>query len=120
MSYKDLKVYAKAYSASLEMHLISLSFPKNEQYALADQLRRSSKSIALNIAEGYGRNSSTADFKRFLLIALGSCNEVQVIIEYCKDLEYISEEEYGKYISVYTEIGKMLNALHKNWQDIRR
>ena len=115
-SYRDLVVYQRAYSVSLEVHKMSLEFPRIEQYVLGDQLRRASKSIALNIAEGYGKRVSVAEFKRFLVIALGSCDEVRVCLDYCKDLGYINEEIYVKYSKEYDEIGKMLSALHKNWQ----
>ena len=63
-SFEDLDVFQRAYKVSLEIHKASLEFPKVEQYGLADQVRRASKSICANLAEGYGkRRSSVAEFK---------------------------------------------------------
>ena len=107
----ELVVYEKAYALSLEMHKLSLSFPKIEQYELASQLRRATKSIALNIAEGDAKRSSKAEFRRYLLIAYGSSREVKVQLRYSKDLEYITEAEYLYFIEKYDEVGKMLYSL---------
>ena len=69
-SFEDLEVFKRAYRVSLEVHRISLGFPRIEQFALGDQVRRASKSICGNIAEGFGKQSqSVAEFKRFLRIA---------------------------------------------------
>jgi four helix bundle protein len=72
----DMDVFGKAYRAALETHKLTLSFPKHEQFELASQLRRSSKSICANLAEGRARQQgSSAEFRRFVLIALGSTDE---------------------------------------------
>ncbi len=78
-TYEDLDVFKSAFTLSVEIHRVSLEFPKIEQYALADQLRRSSKSICANIAEGFGKQQlSKLEFRRFLLMALGSSEETSV------------------------------------------
>lgn len=75
-SYRQLRVFQKSYALAMEIHKTSLHFPKIEQYALADQLRRSSKSVCANIAEGFPRQkSSRLEWKRFLLIAIASGEE---------------------------------------------
>ena len=72
-SFEDLEVFKRAYRVSLEVHRRSLHWPQIEQRALGDQMRRASKSIVANIAEGYGRQKqSKAEFKRFLWMAIGS------------------------------------------------
>jgi four helix bundle protein len=72
-TFEDLEVFRRAYRISLELHRASLQFPRVEQHSLADQIRRASKSICGNIAEGYGkRRRSRAEFKRYLLMAIGS------------------------------------------------
>jgi four helix bundle protein len=92
-SFDDLKVFQRAYRISLEVHRASLRFPTVEQHALADQVRRASKSICGNIAEGFGKQRrSSAEFKRYLLMAIGSADEMQVWLRYCSDLEYIDQE----------------------------
>lgn len=88
-SYRDLRGYQMSYDLGKEVHQVTHQFPEHERYELGRQLRRAALSIPLNIAEGYGKKVSSADFKRFILMALGSCNEVQVIIEFAKDFDYI-------------------------------
>ena len=115
-SYVDLEVYQKAYKYSLEIHRRSLEFPKSEQYELASQIRRSTKSISANIAEGHGRKTSAIEFKRFLAMAKGSASETRVHLQYCKDLGYLSESEYQDFDEKYIEITKMLSKLIQVWK----
>ena len=115
-SFRDLVVYQKAYAISLKVHKLSLKLPEMEKYELGSQIRRASKSVAMNIAEGYARNVSTKDVKRFFTMALGSCEEVRVQIDYLKDLEYITEERHNELEQEYIEIGKMLVAMIKKWK----
>ena len=115
-SYKDMRVYQKAYEYSLKIHRITLTFPKMEQYELGSQLRRATKSIAMNVAEGFAKRKSAAEFKRFLNIALGSKDEVLVQLEYCKDLGYIGDEQYTELSDAYSEIGGMLVKVIRTWQ----
>ena len=75
-SFEDLEVFQRAYRLSLSIHAASKAFPAHEQFELARQLRTASKSICANIAEGFGKqSSSTAEFGRFLAIAIGSADE---------------------------------------------
>ncbi len=115
-SYRDLIVYEKSYKASLEVHKVSLTFPSFEKSELGSQIRRATKSIPMNIAEGYGRNDSIEDFKRFLTMALGSCEEIKVQLDYCRDLGYIKLEQYQELIETYAEISKMIVSMKKNWK----
>ena len=111
-SFEDLEVFKRAYRVSLEVHRMSLDFPKIEQYALADQVRRASKSICANIAEGFGKQrQSMVEFKRFLTIAMGSADEMRVWSRYCLDLGYIDEPVWRRWRDEYQEIAKMLNGL---------
>ncbi len=110
--YHGLKVYQKAYSISLEVYKVSKEFPAEERYGITSQLRRSATSVCANIAEGYGRQmSSDADFKRFLVIAKGSCQEIAVWIDYCFDLGFIDEDCYAHWHGNYVEVSKMIFAL---------
>ena len=115
-SFEDFEVYQRAYDLSLEIHKRSLSFPKIEQYGLASQIRRSTKSIVVNIAEGHGKRSSAAEFKRYLNISLGSTSETRVHLRYCKDLGYLSSSDYEYFDSRYVEIAKMLSGLIQVWK----
>ena len=115
MPYHSLDVYQKAYRAALEVHRISLAFPRIEQYGLAQQLRASSKSIPVNIAEGMGKQESAADVRKFIRIAVGSCDETRVWLEFAKDLGYIEASEHERLDQGYREVGRMLRGLLKRY-----
>ncbi len=114
-AFEDLEVFQRSYRISLEIHRISLEFPKIEQYALGDQVRRASKSIPANIAEGFGKQKqSRTEFRRFLMIAMGSADEMRVWCRYCLDLGYIEETVWKRWRDEYHEIAKMLQGLIKS------
>ena len=116
-AFEDLEVFKRAYKVSLDVHRISLLFPQVEQYGLADQIRRASKSICANLAEGFGKQSaSVAEFKRYVRIALGSADEMRVWIRYCLDLGYIDQSCWQAWRDEYQEIAKMLQGLAKSWK----
>ena len=116
MSFDDLDVYRRAYKASLEIHRLSLGFPRIEQAVLADQMRRASKSICANIAEGFGRQrQSRAEYKRFLVMAIGSADEMQVWSRYAHDLGYIDAGRGAEWIEEYKSIARMLQGLYTAW-----
>ena len=113
-SFEDLEVFQRAYRVSLEVHRQSLTFPRIEQQALADQIRRASKAIPANIAEGFGKqNRSVAEFRRFLRIAMGSADEMRVWVRYGFDLGYIDEATWQRWRDEYQAIAKMLQGLHE-------
>ena len=112
--FEDLDVFQRAYKTSLEIHNLSLSLPEQERYVLADQLRRTSRSIPSNVAEGYGKRRSSAEFKRFILMAIGSADEMRVWLRYCLDLNYIGECQWQTLKQEYQEIAKMLNAFYQS------
>ncbi len=115
-SFEDLEVFQRAYRISLEIHRKSLEFPAIEQRALGDQVRRASKSICANVAEGFAKQgSSAAEFKRYLLMATGSSDEMRVWARYCRDLGYIDEPTWQRWRDEYHEIAKMLQGLSRNW-----
>lgn len=114
----DLQVYNRAYKAALDIHRLSLTLPQIEQYALASQIRRASKGICANLAEGFAKSyKSSAEFKRFILIAIGSAEEMQVWLNFCRDLGYITALHVDELQKEYKEIGKMLTGLIKGWKD---
>jgi four helix bundle protein len=110
-THRDLDVFKVAFEASLKLHQISHGFPKEEQFSLTSQIRRSSKSICANIAEGFAKQSqSKAEFKRYLYIAAGSASEVTVWLDYCLSLHYITKEKYDFLQKEYVRIQSMLNV----------
>ena len=113
--FEDLEVFQRAYKVSLELHRISLQMPRTEQYALADQVRRASKSICANLAEGFGGQAqSKAEFQRFIRMSIGSADEMRVWLRYCLDLGYISNEQWETWREEYEQIAKMLQGLHRS------
>ena len=113
MGYKNLKIYERSYKAGLAVYKLTKQYPKTEKYGIVSQMQRAGTSIPLNIAEGYAKKASQEEFKRFLLIAIGSANEMSVLLEFSKDLGYINKEQYEKASKEYEEIGKMLNTFIK-------
>jgi four helix bundle protein len=85
MSYKNLEIYQLAHSLGVDIHRLSLQFPKFELYETGSQLRRASKSISANIVEGYGRKKYPAEYVRFLIFALASSDETMEWLQYTKD-----------------------------------
>ena len=113
--FEQLEVFKRAYRTSLEIHRASLKFPKLEQHALADQIRRCSKGICANLAEGFAKSSaSKAELRRFLTMAIGSADEMRVWLRYCRDLDYVTESQWQAWRNEYEEIAKMLQELAKS------
>jgi four helix bundle protein len=84
--------------------------------ALADQLRRASKSICANLAEGFAKQSySAAEYRRYLTVAIGSSDETQLWLRYCIDLGYIEDVVGQRWIADYVEISRMLQGLYASW-----
>ena len=112
--YKELAIYQKSYDGALQIHKLTATFPKHELYELGSQMRRAAMSIPLNIAEGYGRKVHQNDFKNFLKNALGSCNEMQVLLDMIKDLGYI-DKEYDELKELYDytsrQIARFIQAM---------
>ena len=114
--FEDLDVFQRGYKVSLEIHKLSLRMPKEEQYGLADQMRRASKSICANLAEGFGKQSVSAnEFKRFVLMSMGSADEMRVWLRYCYDLGYMDQVVWKGLSEEYHRVARMLNSLRSNW-----
>jgi four helix bundle protein len=132
---EELEVFRRAYALSLEVHRASLEFPRIEQFRCsvaappwqakrrfaekgADQVRRASKSICANLAEGFGRQQqSRPEFRRFLIMAIGSADEMQVWVLYCRDLGYVAQRTAERWQGEYREIARMLSGLHAGSSD---
>jgi len=101
--FKDLEVWKISVEMVREIYEMTENFPKNEQFGLVNQIRRSAVSIPSNIAEGAGKNTNR-DFNRFISIASGSCNELETQLIISQELNFISKDEY-------TEMGGKLNRI---------
>jgi four helix bundle protein len=115
-SYDDLEVYQRSMQLLVPLHKLVRVFPEYEKYELASQLRRASKSIPANIAEGYGKKRSAKEFKAYLANALGSANEVIVHLKVTDALGYADGREISELIDGYTIVAKQLHTLIGAWQ----
>lgn len=109
--FRDLRVYQLAYKLAMDIFRESKSFPKDEKYSLTDQMRRSSRSIAANIAEGFRKRQYPKMFLSKLADADGETAETQVWLDFALDCEYLSKEKHDELLSRYEEIGRMLGAM---------
>lgn len=120
-SYEDFDVYKKSYSVSLDLHRLTTTFPQHELFGITNQIRRASKSICANFAEGYARSAyNPADFKRYIFMAIGSSDEIQVWLDYARDLGYIETAKANELKSEYKSIAKMLMNLQKSITAMKR
>ncbi len=108
--YKKLQVWEKSHFLTLEVYQELKKFPKDEMFGLISQMKRSSRSIPTNIAEGAGRFTNR-DFSRFLTIAYGSTNELEYQIILSSDLGFLENLKRESLIERVQEIRKMLHAL---------
>ena len=109
--FDKLRVYKDAYELGLSVHRLTLELPQFEKFELGRQIRRAAVSIPLNIAEGYGRKRTQTQFAQFVSYALGSCNELGVLLSYCHDLGYVSDPAFKEIESSCSSVGKQLTSL---------
>lgn len=107
----DLKVYQLAYKLAMDIFNASKRFPKEEKYSLTDQIRRSSRSIAANIAEGFRKRQYPKMFVSKLADADGEATETQVWLDFARDCEYMSPKLQAELTKGYEEVGRMLGAM---------
>jgi four helix bundle protein len=115
-SYKELKVWQKAYQLCIAIYKITKGFPKEERYGLTSQIRRAAVSVPSNIAEGYGRKT-TQEYIQSLYIAYGSHCELETQIMVSKDLGYIKSDEFQELQQDIGGVERMLKALIKSLQN---
>ena len=109
-NYKDLTVWQKSMDLTEEIYRLVKKLPKEETYALSDQMRRAVVSIPSNIAEGQGRESGN-EFRNFLSFANGSLSELETQLLICVRLGYLSDADIKTALSLSNEIDRMLSAL---------
>lgn len=112
--FRDLRVYQLAYRLAMEIFHETKSFPPEERYSLTDQIRRSSRSVAGNIAEGYRKKRYSKMFVSKIADADGEATETQVWLDFVRDCGYLSPQRQGKLMAGYVEVGKMLGGMINN------
>jgi four helix bundle protein len=113
-SAKDLIVYQKAYQMAMEIFQVSKSFPAEEKYALTSQIRRSSRSVCLNLREAWAKRRYEAHFISKLTDCDGENSETDSSLDFAKDCKYISLEQHKELTGLCHEVGKMLGSMINN------
>jgi len=109
--HKSLRVYQLACQLAMEIFHLSKEFPSEERYSLTDQIRRSSRSVPANIAEGYRKRQYPKAFVLKMADADGEATETCVWLDMAKDCEYLAITDYQKLTNGYEEVGKMLGNM---------
>ena len=112
--FKELKVFQLAYKLAMDIFEITKAYPPEERYSLTDQIRRSSRSVCVNIAEGYRKRSYPKHFILRLTDADSECSETKVWLDFSNDCNYISDEQHRNFHDRYAEVGKMLGFMILN------
>ncbi len=110
---QGLEVYKVAFEAAMEIYEISKRFPVEERYSLTDQIRKSSRSVCTNLAEGWRKRKYKAVFVNKLSDAAQEAAETQTWLEFSLHCRYITEIEYDKLNDRYEHIFAMLNSMEK-------
>lgn len=107
--FHKIDIWKRSYALTTEIYQLTSTFPSEEKYGLASQIRRAASSIPINIAEGAGR-CSRKEFAHFILIAMGSASELDCELLLAHDLGFISDENFYKIYNELVEIRKMMTA----------
>ncbi len=113
-SAKELTVYRKAYEVAMLIFQVSKRFPAEERYALTSQIRRSSRSVSMNLREAWAKRRYPAHFVSKLTDCDGENSETDTSLDYAKDCGYLSAEEHQDLTTRCSEIGKMLGSMIQN------
>lgn len=111
-SYKNLEAYKESKTLVKQVYTLLKQFPREEQYALCDQLRRAVISVPSNIAEGSGRTSAK-DQAHFFEMAFGSLMEVDCQIDIAHDLSYVSSEEHEDVSKQISQVAALLSGMRR-------
>ncbi len=109
--YRDLKVYQLAYRLAMEIFEETKQFPPQEKYSLTDQMRRSSRSVPANIAEGWKKRKYIKMFVSKLIDSAGEAGETEVWLDFAKDAKYLAIERYTYFTNSYDEVNRMLYSM---------
>ena len=115
-SFKDLEIYKEAYELALIINRNVNKLPLFEKNDLGSQLRRASKSVPSNIAEGWAKRQSEKELKRYINTALGSCNEMEVHVSMARDLNFWDETFSNDLLKRYILLGGKLVNFRNKWK----
>jgi|SRR5579863_10277717 len=119
-TYKDLNVFRESYQLALDISRASRMFPGHEQFEIGRQIRRAARSVPVNIVEGWAKRASAVEFKRFLQISIGSCEECKFWLEMSRDEGYLNPQKFDEFANRFNLVSAMLRSLWKNWQSFAK
>jgi four helix bundle protein len=111
---KELTVYLKAFDLAMKIHELSKRFPPEERYALTSQIRRSSRSVCLNLREAWAKRRYEAHFVSKLTDSGGENSETDTSLDFALNCGFITGEQHRELTGIGTEIGKMLGSMIQN------
>jgi len=115
-SAKDLEVYKLAFALSMDIFELSKAFPAEERYALTSQIRRSSRSVCLNLREAWAKRRYEAHFVSKLTDCDGEASETDSSLDYAMACSYIEKATHKRLTSQYRKLGAMLGKMINNPQ----
>ena len=111
-SYRDLDVWQKGVALTNSIYLATGSFPAEEKFGLVNQMRRAAASNPSNVAEGHAR-STTAEYQRFISIAMGSVPELETQVIISEELGFLADSARNDLLKQLDGIGRMLRGLRQ-------
>ena len=112
--FRDLIAYKKAFEQGCKVYDLTLTFPKEEQYSLTDQIRRASRSVCGNLAEAYRKRDYLKHFLLKITDCMGENSETLVWLDFAKHHNYLSDEQYLGATSLNEEVTKLLKYMYNN------
>ena len=112
--FEELQAFQISYALAKRVYLVSKEFPKEELYSLTDQLRRSSRSVCVNIVEGYRKRLHPKHFITKLSDADGECSETQVWLRMARDFNYLDDNTYDELYEECEKVGRIIGYMMKH------
>jgi four helix bundle protein len=112
--FRDLEVYWRAFDAAMQIFEVTKKFPPEERFSMVDQIRRSSRSVCANLAEGWRKRRYSAVFKNKITDSMQEASETQCWLEFCLACRYIKQDVFDKLDNEYEQLIAMLNSMEMN------
>ena len=112
--FRDLEVYRRAFDAAMVIFQMTKKFPAEEKYSLVDQIRRSSRSVCANLAEGWRKRRYPAVFKNKVTDSMQEASETQCWLEFSLECGYIQRSVFDKLDNEYEQLIAMLNSMERS------
>ena len=112
--FRDLEVYRRAFDAAMQTFEVTKKFPSEERFSMVDQIRRSSRSVCANLAEGWRKRRYSAVFKNKITDSMQEASETQCWLEFSLACGYINRSIFDELDDEYEQIISMLNSMEMN------